>query len=132
MNIVTVVLVFIGALVNGVTPVTPAQLLWLNIIMDTLGVLALATEPPTMGVLSDYEPLERDEAIITNPLKRNIILNAIFQITILLWMLFGGKSAFNLPYKSTDYFYDAVTGEPTNKCIHYTMMFNSLVLQTIF
>ena len=78
MNIVVVILMFFGALINGVTPITPAQLLWLNIIIDTLGVLALGTERPSFEVLEKFEPLERDSPVMTNILKRNIILGGFF------------------------------------------------------
>ncbi len=100
--------------------------------MDTLGVIALGTEPPTIQVLTDFGPLARDEPVMTSSIKRNVILSALFQSGILLWILFDGHNMFELPYSANEYFYDAVTGEPTNKCIHYTMVFNSLVIQTIF
>jgi magnesium-transporting ATPase (P-type) len=34
------------------TPLKPVQLLWVNLIMDTFGALALATEDPTPELLS--------------------------------------------------------------------------------
>ena len=39
------------------------QLLWINLIMDSLGSLALATDPPYEQLL-DREPTIRDEDII--------------------------------------------------------------------
>ncbi len=36
----------IGALYGGVPPLNVLQLLWVNMIMDTLAALALATEEP--------------------------------------------------------------------------------------
>uniref|UniRef100_A0A7N2R5R1 Cation-transporting P-type ATPase C-terminal domain-containing protein n=1 Tax=Quercus lobata TaxID=97700 RepID=A0A7N2R5R1_QUELO len=32
---------------SGEVPLNAVQILWVNLIMDTLGALALATEPPT-------------------------------------------------------------------------------------
>lgn len=46
-NGVALLLNFITALASGEAPLTAVQLLWVNLIMDTLGALALATEPPT-------------------------------------------------------------------------------------
>lgn len=93
-NIVIMVLVTIGSVVFGDTPLTPVQLLWLNIIMDTLGVLALATEPPSPNVLTKQRPLKRDEKVVTPAITRNIILSAAYQIIILLIILFAGKEMF--------------------------------------
>ncbi|KAK8482441.1 hypothetical protein V6N13_122258 [Hibiscus sabdariffa] len=43
-NIVALILNFISACISGSTPLTAVQLLLVNMIMDTLGALALATE----------------------------------------------------------------------------------------
>ncbi|RYY82427.1 hypothetical protein EON63_13335, partial [archaeon] len=43
-----------------VTPLTPVQMLWVNLIMDTLGALALGTEPPSSKLLG------------RRPYKRNV------------------------------------------------------------
>lgn len=51
MNIVILIVMLIGSLVLGASPLTSVQLLWLNIIMDTLGVLALSTEISSSNIL---------------------------------------------------------------------------------
>jgi magnesium-transporting ATPase (P-type) len=50
-NIVIMVVVLLGSIIFGHSPLTPVQLLWINVITDMLGVLALVTEPPTYSVL---------------------------------------------------------------------------------
>lgn len=50
-NFVALVVSFVGALVGGRMPLNVLQLLWVNLIMDTLGALALATETPSPKLL---------------------------------------------------------------------------------
>mmetsp|Transcript_7019 Transcript_7019/g.5264 ORF Transcript_7019/g.5264 Transcript_7019/m.5264 type:complete len:174 (+) Transcript_7019:775-1296(+) len=78
MNIVILTVQLVGSVTLGDAPLTPSQLLWINIIMDTLGVLALATEPPTNSVLTNIKPLQRNEKIMTPAIKRNIVISAVY------------------------------------------------------
>ncbi|KAF2322596.1 hypothetical protein GH714_019695 [Hevea brasiliensis] len=50
-NVVALMINFISACVSGDAPLTTVQLLWVNLIMDTLGALALATEPPNDALM---------------------------------------------------------------------------------
>ena len=50
-NVVALILVFIGASVTRETPLQAIQLLWVNLIMDSLAALALATELPKPELL---------------------------------------------------------------------------------
>ncbi|KAG0484024.1 hypothetical protein HPP92_012108 [Vanilla planifolia] len=47
-NIVALIINFVSSCITGDAPLTAVQLLWVNMIMDTLGALALATEPQMM------------------------------------------------------------------------------------
>ena len=49
----------------------------MNLIMDTLGSLALATEPPTEELLKRI-PYGRNEYMITPVMWRNIILHGVY------------------------------------------------------
>ncbi|KAK4425598.1 putative calcium-transporting ATPase 13, plasma membrane-type [Sesamum alatum] len=84
---------FVAAVSTGEIPLTPAQLLWVNLIMDTLGALALATERPTNELMN--RPLTgRCDPLITNIMWRNIVGLASYQITVILALKFKGKSIF--------------------------------------
>lgn len=52
-NLVALVVAFIGAVAGGRIPLNVLQLLWVNLIMDTMGALALATENPNPDLLND-------------------------------------------------------------------------------
>lgn len=63
--------------------------------MDTLGALALATEPPHEGLMS-RPPVGRDVSFITKTMWRNIIGHSIYQLAILLTFNFAGKQILRL------------------------------------
>jgi Ca2+-transporting ATPase len=76
---------FFYAFCTGEAPLTAVQLLWVNLIMDTLGALALATEPP-YDALMERPPVGRKGSFITNVMWRNIVGQAVYQL-IVLWVL---------------------------------------------
>lgn len=88
-------IVFIGALLLSDEALTPVQMLWVNLIMDTLAALALATEPPGDELLL-RKPHSRNDKIINSVMWRNVIGHGIYQITVLLVILFEGANIFGL------------------------------------
>lgn len=92
-NFVALVMAFVGGAVLRESPLNPIQMLWVNLIMDTLASLALATEPPSDELLR-RKPYSRYESLITPTMWRNIISQGIWQIIILGTILFKGISFF--------------------------------------
>jgi Ca2+-transporting ATPase len=88
-NIVALTVVFVGALAQRDLPLTAVQLLWINLIMDTFAALALATEPPSPELL-ERKPYGRYDPLITSVMMRNIIAQAIWQIAVVLTIMFAG------------------------------------------
>ena len=64
MNIVAVSTACIGAVALQESPLTAVQMLWLNLIMDSLASLALATEQPTDAML-DLPPYSSRQSLLT-------------------------------------------------------------------
>ncbi|CAK9136003.1 unnamed protein product, partial [Ilex paraguariensis] len=77
-NVAALVINFVAALSSGEVPLTAVQLLWVNLIMDTLGALALATEQPTNDLMTK-KPVGRTEPLITKVMWRNLIAQALYQ-----------------------------------------------------
>ncbi|RVX20505.1 Calcium-transporting ATPase 12, plasma membrane-type [Vitis vinifera] len=97
-NVAALVINFISAVSAGEVPLTAVQLLWVNLIMDTLGALALATDRPT-NELMQRPPVGRTEPLITNVMWRNLLAQALYQIAVLLTLQFKGESIFNVDEK---------------------------------
>ncbi|KAJ2766257.1 plasma membrane calcium, partial [Coemansia nantahalensis] len=97
-NITAVLLTFASAVfsADGQSALTAVQLLWVNMIMDTLAALALATEGPTDSIL-ERPPQQRNSALITFEMWRMIIGQASFQVVINMLLLSHGLEIFHLP-----------------------------------
>ncbi|RZB98237.1 Calcium-transporting ATPase 9, plasma membrane-type isoform B [Glycine soja] len=119
-NVAALVINVVAAITSGDVPLNAVQLLWVNLIMDTLGALALATEPPT-DRLMHRSPVGRREPLITNIMWRNLIVQAAYQIAVLLVLNFCGESI--LPKQNTRA--DAFQ-------VKNTLIFNAFVLCQIF
>lgn len=64
-------------------------MLWVNLIMDTLASLALATELPTSDLLL-RKPYGRTKPLISRTMMKNILGQAIYQLTVIFSLLFVG------------------------------------------
>jgi len=95
-NVVALTIVFVGACAGFDPPLNAIMMLWVNLIMDTMGALALATEPPTLELLNRL-PYKRTAQLISKPMWRNIFVQALFQIVLLLALLFSGAKFFDVP-----------------------------------
>ncbi|KAK3414938.1 hypothetical protein EUGRSUZ_H00509, partial [Eucalyptus grandis] len=113
-NVAALVINFVAAVSSGDVPLTAVQLLWVNLIMDTLGALALATERPTRELM-EKPPVGRTEPLITNVMWRNIVAQATYQMAILLTLQFKGESIFGV-----------------DEAVKQTLIFNAFVLCQVF
>ncbi|TVU34703.1 hypothetical protein EJB05_16550 [Eragrostis curvula] len=100
-NVVALMVNFVSASFTGSAPLTIVQLLWVNLIMDTLGALALATEPPNDSMMQ-RPPVGRGDNFITKVMWRNIIGQSIYQLVVLGILLFRGKSLLQLNGAQSD------------------------------
>ncbi|CAL8077879.1 unnamed protein product [Prunus armeniaca] len=112
--VAALVINFVAAVSAGEVPLTEVQSLWVNLIMDTIGALALATEKPTKELM-EKKPVGRTEPLITNIMWRNLLPQALYQIAIILTLQFRGKSIFGVDDKVKD-----------------TLIFNTFVLCQVF
>ena len=76
-NVSAILVVFLGQFFGFDLPLTMTQLLWLNIIMDTLAGLAFAGEAALQRYMLE-KPLRRDEPLINTDMWSSILINGAF------------------------------------------------------
>ncbi|XP_075482941.1 calcium-transporting ATPase 2, plasma membrane-type-like [Primulina tabacum] len=118
-NVVALVVNFSSACLTGTAPLTAVQLLWVNMIMDTLGALALATEPPS-DELMKRSPVGRKGNFISAVMWRNILGQSLYQFLVIWFLQACGKTIFMLH------------SCPDSDLILNTIIFNSFVFCQLF
>ena len=85
-NICAIVLSIIGPFTNIQTPVTVIQMLWINMIMDTLAAIAFSYEMPISEYMKE-KPKKKDEPIINKYMFNQILFTGLFSSLICLIFL---------------------------------------------
>lgn len=112
-NVVALALTFFAAVLQYEPPLNPVEMLWLNLIMDTMGALALVrrflrasrtallrpllpqsgalqgTEPPSDALLARL-PYSSTAGLISPRMWRHIFVQAAFQFAMLITLLLAG------------------------------------------
>lgn len=86
-NVATLTIAMLGPFIGLEIPLTAVQLLWINLIMDTFGALALATEAPNPDVMKE-KPRNPDSFILSKEMTKNIFIDSFVFVGILLFYLF--------------------------------------------
>lgn len=86
MNFCAVGISIIGPFIGFESPVTVVQMLWINLIMDTLGGLAFAGEAPMPRYLKE-PPKKRDEPILTRGIAGRIAFLSAFTVALSVFFL---------------------------------------------
>lgn len=86
-NVATLLIAMLGPFIGLEIPLTAVQLLWINLIMDTFGALALATEAPSPEVMKE-KPRNSNAFIVTREMTKNIFTDSLVFVGILLAYLF--------------------------------------------
>jgi len=118
-------------------PLNVIQMLWLNLIMDSLAALALASEPPTDALLT-RPPVNRSDFIITEQMWYNMLGQAFYQIIVVCIMLFSTNWDWVVKTGDCEKYYndkfEKVCDNPTRGKMskQYTIIFNTFVLFQLF
>ncbi|VAI56224.1 unnamed protein product [Triticum turgidum subsp. durum] len=120
-NVAALIINVVAAISSGNVPLNAVQLLWVNLIMDTLGALALATEPPT-DQLMKRTPVGRREPLVTNIMWRNLFIQAVYQVAVLLTLNFRGRDLLHLTRDTLEH----------SSKVKNSFIFNTFVLCQVF
>mmetsp|Transcript_14003 Transcript_14003/g.17695 ORF Transcript_14003/g.17695 Transcript_14003/m.17695 type:complete len:699 (+) Transcript_14003:2-2098(+) len=115
-NVVALTITFLSAVAGYKPPLNAIMMLWVNLIMDTMGALALGTEPPGDDLLN-RRSYKRDASLISLPMWRNILIQASYQLGLLIFLLKRGPEIF---------------GCEDGSAHHFTIIFTAFVFCQVF
>ena len=85
-NLAASSLALIGPFIGVPSPITVIQMLWINMVMDTLAGLAFSYEAPKIEYMKE-KPKKRDEMIINRYMFNEIIVSGLYLLIICLLFL---------------------------------------------
>ncbi|GMF49407.1 unnamed protein product [Phytophthora fragariaefolia] len=127
-NVVAIMLAFIGAVALEQSPLSAVQMLWVNLIMDSFASLALATEEPTQ-VLLERKPYPKTLPLISKKMTKHILGQSILQLLLLLAIIFSGEKWFGISSGRANDLYE---GHKDDSTVHMTIVFNTFVWMQLF
>jgi len=86
-----ILVILIASLFSKDLPLLPAQILWVNILMDGPPALALAMEP-ARGNVMERPPIDPKKGIITKKMLASIIILGVFMCIGTLYIFFGTQA----------------------------------------
>ena len=112
-NIAEVAIVFLSILFGLPSPLTPIQLLWLNLVTDAFPALALGVEPAEADIM-ERDPRDPHDSILAGETGKGIIFQSIaITISVLAAYIIGLKYIFpnNIEGAHTMVFATLITSE---------------------
>ncbi|MBF0468746.1 MAG: calcium-translocating P-type ATPase, PMCA-type [Desulfamplus sp.] len=85
-NVSAVLISFIGPLIGLVQPLSITQMLWVNLVMDTLAALAFGGEPALKRYMNEL-PKRRDEKIVSTDMWSSILTGGVFISVLSIFFL---------------------------------------------
>jgi len=123
-NVAACFLVLFGSFMGTESPLTVTQMLWVNLIMDTFGAMALASLPPSRNVM-DETPRNRKASILTKSMMSELLAVGFlfFAITLGFYWLFNHADVTSIPQMLSVH----VDGESSMTAYEATLLFSIFV-----
>ncbi|TCS42519.1 cation-translocating P-type ATPase [Reinekea marinisedimentorum] len=91
-NMAQALVIIIAIFAGRLLPITPAQILWVNMVTAITLALALAFEPPEQGVM-ERKPRKRMQSLITLPLLGRMLLVGVYSALTVYWLFSHARNA---------------------------------------
>jgi magnesium-transporting ATPase (P-type) len=132
------VTIVLGTIFLTESPLNATQLIWINLIMDILGAMALATAPPLASVI--HQPaITPETTILSKTIWRQGYGVAVWMVVIMFLIVWFGRTMYDLDYSKGDQTTDTCPGDKTieacpslAKKTHMTMIFTTFVFLQFF
>ncbi len=104
-------------------PLNAIQMMWINIVMNSLTALTLATEPVPAASARAFKqpPRTSTEPIITSAMLRNIVGTSIYQLVVLMFVTFA-KPSFLYPRREME----------SSSALRNTLVFHVFIMMQLF
>ena len=122
-NISVLIVVLVSYITMMESILNPVQLIYINLIMDILGALALASTRPTTDI-AQYQAGQGN--IMTPYMYRQIFGCMLGMVGIMMVVMYAGESVFEISYSNSD---SAIEGD---KRTHFTLCFNTFIFLNVF
>jgi calcium-translocating P-type ATPase len=91
-NLASMTIVFMGPILGFDFPLTLIQLLWVNLVMDTLAALAFGGETPLPRYMTE-KPIQREAPIISPYMWSAILVNGLYMAMLSIFFLINDSIA---------------------------------------
>lgn len=123
-NFSAITIASVGSFVYQASPLSAVQMLWVNMIMDSMASLALATEPPTEELLT-RPPYGKRRPMLSRVMIVFIVGHGCFQLAVCFAIIFDASW---LPDNVAPYNQNLDSHEGT---VHWTILFNTFVMMQL-
>jgi Ca2+-transporting ATPase len=106
------------------------QLIYINLVMDVIGALALASTRPQ----TDIAQYQAGQGNIMTPFMYRQILGMTMHMTVIMMVImYSGKQIFNLEFDNATQAIDKDDGgRGQNKMVYYTLVWNTFIFLQVF
>ena len=94
-NVGEVLLIFIAMMIGWGSPLLAIQILWINLVTDSLPAFALGLEPKENDVMQQA-PMDKDAPIVNKSMGITVIFQSIFLATAVLISFYLGREVYSI------------------------------------